>query len=69
LLLFAWGPIVATRTLMGIALITALAFFGTQMLRRETATEFPDARLASAPAGTSSGQSSAPPPTDKSQSP
>jgi hypothetical protein len=46
LLLFAWGPIVATRTLSGIAIIIVLAMFGTQMLRRQTAEEFPDAHLA-----------------------
>jgi hypothetical protein len=47
LLLFAWGPIVATKTLTGIAIIIALAIFGTQMLRRQTAQEFPDAHVAS----------------------
>lgn len=41
LLLFLWGPIAATRTLIGILIITVLAFFGAQMLRRETAREFP----------------------------
>lgn len=41
LLLFLWGPITATKTLIGIVIITVLAFFGTQMLRRETALEFP----------------------------
>jgi hypothetical protein len=45
LLLFAWGPIVATKTLTGIAIIIALAVFGTVVLRRETAREFPDAHL------------------------
>jgi hypothetical protein len=60
LLLFAWGPIVATKTLSGIAIIIVLAVFGTEMLRRETAREFPDAHLthgALAPSG------HAPPPT------
>ena len=51
LLLFAWGPIVATRTLSGIVIIVALAIFGTQMLRRETAREFPDAHVAHGPGG------------------
>jgi hypothetical protein len=46
LLLFAWGPIVATRTLTGIAIIIVLAVFGTEMLRRQTAKEFPDAHVA-----------------------
>jgi hypothetical protein len=45
LLLFAWGPIVATKTLIGIAIIVVLAVFGTEMLRRETAREFPAAHL------------------------
>jgi hypothetical protein len=45
LLLFAWGPIVATRTLSGIAIVIVLALFGTEMLRRQTAREFPDAHL------------------------
>lgn len=41
LLLFLWGPIVATRTLTGIVIITALGFFGMYMLRRQAALEFP----------------------------
>jgi hypothetical protein len=45
LLLFAWGPIVATKTLTGIAIIIVLAVFGTETLRRETAREFPDVHL------------------------
>jgi hypothetical protein len=45
LLLFAWGPIVATKTLSGIAIIIVLAVFGTEMLRRQTAVEFPHARV------------------------
>jgi hypothetical protein len=43
LILFVWGPIEATQKLSGILLITVLALFGTQMLRRQTASEFPDA--------------------------
>ncbi len=43
LILFAWGPIDATQKLTGILLITVLALFGMQMLRRQTAVEFPDA--------------------------
>jgi hypothetical protein len=46
LLLFAWGPIAATKTLTGIVIILVLAIFGTEMLRRETAEEFPDAHIA-----------------------
>ncbi|MGA7703893.1 MAG: hypothetical protein WB998_03245 [Solirubrobacteraceae bacterium] len=43
LLLFWWGPIVATKTLTGVLIIIVLAVFGTEMLRRLTAKEFPDA--------------------------
>ncbi len=43
LILFAWGPIDATQKLTGILLITVLSLFGVQMLRRQTALEFPDA--------------------------
>ena len=46
LILFLWGPIYATQTLTGILLITVLALLGTQMLRRQTALEFPDAPAA-----------------------
>lgn len=46
LLLFAWGPIEATKSLIGILIIIVLAVFGTEMLRRQTALEFPDAHLA-----------------------
>jgi len=56
LLLFLWGPIAATKTLIGIAIITVLAFFGTQMLRRETAREFPAMTPSAGP-----GQRPAPP--------
>ena len=45
LLLFAWGPIPATRTLTGILIIIVLFILGTVMLRRLTASEFPDAHL------------------------
>ncbi|MGH2835214.1 MAG: hypothetical protein ACRDK4_02665 [Solirubrobacteraceae bacterium] len=45
LLLFAWGPIPATRTWLGILIIIVLGFFGAEMLRRQTALEFPDAHL------------------------
>lgn len=43
LLLFIWGPIEASQKLSGILLITVLTLFGTEMLRRQTAVEFPDA--------------------------
>jgi hypothetical protein len=45
LLLFAWGPIVATKTLTGILIIIVLAVFGTETLRRQTAQEFPGAHV------------------------
>lgn len=45
LLLLAWGPIVATRTWSGILIIIVLAVFGAEMLRRQTAREFPDAHV------------------------
>ena len=73
LLLFAWRPIVATKTLTGIAIIIVLAMFGTEMLRRQTAREFPDAHV---PATMADGPPSAPEPpanpddrTDRSGSP
>ncbi len=43
LLLFVWGPITATKTFTGVLIIIVLALFGTEMLRRQTAKEFPDA--------------------------
>jgi hypothetical protein len=49
LLLFLWGPIVATRTFLGILIITVLGFFGLHVLRRETAREFPAPAPASQP--------------------
>jgi hypothetical protein len=45
IILFAWGPIAATRNWLGILIIIALAMFATEMLRRETALEFPDAQI------------------------
>lgn len=45
LLLLLWGPIDATKSLTGILIIIVLAVFGTEMLRRQTALEFPDAHL------------------------
>jgi hypothetical protein len=43
LVLFMWDPIEATHRFLGIVLIAALALFGLQMLRRQTAAEFPEA--------------------------
>jgi hypothetical protein len=59
LLLFWWGPIVATKTFTGVLIIIVLAVFGTEMLRRLTAKEFPDAHTkaffaSTGPAGTGS---------------
>jgi len=50
LLIFIWGPIPATRKPAGIIVFLVLAFFGTEVLRRQTAREFPEARLAHAEA-------------------
>jgi Short C-terminal domain len=44
-LLFLWDPIPATGTPAGIITFTVLALFGTEVLRRQTAVEFPDARF------------------------
>lgn len=43
-LLFLWDPIPATGTPAGIITFLVLALFGTEVLRRQTAREFPDAR-------------------------
>ena len=43
LLIFIWGPIPATHKPAGIIVFLALAFFGTEVLRRQTAREFPAA--------------------------
>jgi hypothetical protein len=43
LIIFVWGPISAAQKLTGILLITVLSLFGVEMLRRQTAAEFPDA--------------------------
>ena len=42
-LIFIWNPIHATGTPAGIIVFTVLALFGTFVLRRETAAEFPNA--------------------------
>jgi hypothetical protein len=66
LLLFAWGPIVATKSLIGILVIIVLAVLGTETLRRQTAQEFPDAHTRAFHSGTAtetfhSGTAVAPP--------
>jgi hypothetical protein len=43
LLVFIWNPIPATGKLAGIIVFLALALFGTEVLRRQAAREFPDA--------------------------
>jgi hypothetical protein len=43
-LIFIWQPIPATGTPVGIVVFLALALLGTEVLRRQTAVEFPDAR-------------------------
>jgi hypothetical protein len=42
-LLFVWNPIPATGTPAGIIVFTVLGLFGTYLLRRQTAQEFPAA--------------------------
>jgi hypothetical protein len=41
LLIFIWNPIPSTGKVAGIIVYLALAFFGTYLLRRQTAQEFP----------------------------
>jgi Short C-terminal domain len=43
-LIFTWDPIPATGTPVGIMAFLALALLGTEMLRRQTVVEFPDAQ-------------------------
>jgi hypothetical protein len=43
LLFFLWGPIQATHKLVGILLIAVLTLLGVELLRRQTAAEFPAA--------------------------
>ncbi len=45
LLIFIWGPIPATHKPAGIIVFLALALLGTEVLRRQTASEFPDAHM------------------------
>jgi Short C-terminal domain len=47
-LIFIWNPIHATGTPAGIIVLTLLALFGMFLLQRQTAEEFPDARLGDA---------------------
>jgi hypothetical protein len=41
-LIFIWHPIPATHRPAGVTVFLALAFLGTEVLRRQTAREFPD---------------------------
>jgi Short C-terminal domain len=43
LLLLLWGPVGTPRRLVSVVIVTALAFIGLEVLRRETVREFPDA--------------------------
>jgi hypothetical protein len=43
-IVFIWDPIPATGTAIGIIVFMALALLGTEVLRRQTAVEFPGAR-------------------------
>jgi hypothetical protein len=48
ILIFIWGPIPATQRPAGIIVFTVVAFFGTEVLRRQTAREFPPGAAAAA---------------------
>ncbi|MGZ6576447.1 MAG: hypothetical protein ACXVHJ_36370, partial [Solirubrobacteraceae bacterium] len=54
-LIFIWGPIPATHRLAGIIVFLALALLGTEVLRRQTGAEFPDAGRSAEPAATGAG--------------
>jgi hypothetical protein len=49
-LLFIWQPIHALGTPVGIVVFLCLALLGTELLRRDTAVEFPDAQRGDASA-------------------
>jgi hypothetical protein len=51
LVFFIWQPIHSAGTPVGIVVYTVLAFLGTEVLRRQTAEEFPDAQPGDATAG------------------
>ena len=54
-LIFIWGPIPAMHRLAGIIVFLALALVGTELLRRQTAAEFPDTGRGTVPAATGAG--------------
>jgi Short C-terminal domain len=43
LLLLLWGPVGTPRRFISVLIVTALAFAGLEVLRRQTVREFPDA--------------------------
>jgi hypothetical protein len=43
LLVLLWGPVATPRRLVSLVIVTALAFGGLEVLRRQTVREFPDA--------------------------
>ncbi len=45
LLIVAWGPTPATRSLVPMLVLTALLALGIEALRRQTAREFPDVTI------------------------
>jgi hypothetical protein len=49
LILVLWAPVVAFHKPLGLILLAALMVLGTEMLRRQTALEFPAAKPAEAP--------------------
>ena len=49
-LILIWGPIPAMHRLAGIIVFPALALLGTEVLRRQTAAEFPDEGQGTKPA-------------------
>lgn len=53
LLVVAWGPIPATRKVIPVLIMAALAAFGLHQLRRQTAEEFPAIGAPPRPAGSS----------------
>lgn len=56
IVIFIWNPIPATGKPAGIIVFFALAMLGTELLRRQTAKEFPDTRPAAEIAGEIAGE-------------
>jgi|tagenome__1003787_1003787.scaffolds.fasta_scaffold20951647_2 hypothetical protein len=55
LLVIAWGPIPATQMAIPVLIMIALVVLGTEVLRRQTALEFPDATVEGTRASLSAG--------------